>query len=78
MSDKREGSAAPQARRHFAVDAPRLSRGAVVWWKGEMYVVELVERQGREWKAAIVAARDAESERASSHFVAVSELEWDS
>lgn len=78
MSGEGDKPRSPQQRRHFPVDAPQLARGTVVWWRGEMYVVELVERQGREWVAAIVQARDAESESATSSFVPLRELEWDS
>ena len=66
------------SRRHAPNVRPSPLRvTTVVSLHGELYVAELVERQGQEWVAGIVPLSMAFRPSAPMRFAPVSALEWD-
>lgn len=50
-------------------DEPAVRYGDKVWWNGELFVAESVERHGENWKISVVSPGDFERNRARVHFV---------
>lgn len=71
--------ARPTSSRRYPpnLDPAPLRAGATVYLQGEIFIAELVERQGQEWVAGIVALGMSRRSEARMRFVPVRELEWD-